>query len=74
MYTTRLTQVGGSTGVTIPRDVLAEARLESGDEVTLTVRDGRIEIAKADDSYNRAMDAGRAFAARYRRAMAVLAK
>jgi len=74
MHTTKLTKVGNSTGLTIPRDVLAEARLDRGDEVNLTVREGRIEIAKADDGYNRAMEAGRAFAARYRHAMAVLAK
>ncbi len=74
MHTTRLTKVGNSTGITIPRDVLAEAQLDRGDEVTLSVRDGRIEIAKADDAYNRAMEAGRSFAGRYRRAMAVLAK
>jgi predicted amidohydrolase len=40
----------------------------------LFVRDGRIEIAKADDAYNRAMEVGRAFSARYRRTMADLAK
>lgn len=74
MHTTRLAKMGNSTGVTIPRDVLAEAHLNRGDEVTLSVRDGRIEITRADDAYNRAMEAGRAFATRYRRAMAVLAK
>lgn len=74
MHTTRLTKVGNSTGITIPRDVLAEAHLDRGDEVTLSVRDGRIEITKADDAYNRAMEAGRSFASRYRRTMAVLAK
>lgn len=48
--------------------------MSRGDEVTLTVRDGRIEIAKAEDGYNKAMEVGRAFAARYRRTMAALAK
>ncbi len=74
MRTTRLTKVGNSTGVTLPRDVLADAGLDRGDAVTVTVRDGRIEIAKADDAYNRAMEVGRAFSARYRRTMADLAK
>lgn len=74
MHTTRLTKIGNSTGLTIPRDVLTEAHLDRGDAVNLSIRDGRIEIAKADDAYNRAMDAGRSFAARYRRTMAVLAK
>ncbi|ASG20810.1 MULTISPECIES: AbrB/MazE/SpoVT family DNA-binding domain-containing protein [Nitrospirillum] len=74
MHTTKLTKVGNSTGITIPRDVLTEARLDRGDEVTLSVRDGRIEIAKSSDDYSKAMEAGRAFSTRYRRAMAVLAK
>lgn len=73
-HMTKLTQIGDSTGLKIPRDVLAEANLDRGDEVTLCVRGGRIEVTKADDSYAKAMEAGRAFAARYRRAMAVLAK
>ncbi|WP_044563947.1 AbrB/MazE/SpoVT family DNA-binding domain-containing protein [Azospirillum sp. B4] len=74
MHTTKLTKVGNSTGITIPRDVLTEAHLDRGDEVTLSVRDGRIEIAKSNDDYSKAMEAGRAFSTRYRRAMAVLAK
>ncbi|MCW0181210.1 MAG: AbrB/MazE/SpoVT family DNA-binding domain-containing protein [Zavarzinia sp.] len=82
MRTPRLGKVGNSTGITVPRstgitvprEVLEEANMSRGDEVTLTVRDGRIEIAKAHDGYNKAMEAGRAFAARYRRTMAVLAK
>ena len=74
MHHTKLTKIGNSTGLTIPRDVLAAANLDRGDEVAVEVRDGRIEIAKADDGYNRAMEAGRGFAARYRRTMAALAK
>ena len=74
MHRTRLAKIGNSTGLTLPRDVLAEAHLDRGDEVAVTVREGRIEIVKADDAYNKAMEAGRAFAARYRRTMAVLAK
>lgn len=74
MHTTRLTKVGNSTGVTLPRDVLDKAGLDRGDAVSVSVRDGRIEIAKADGTYEQAMEAGRSFAARYRRTMAALAK
>jgi len=74
MRTTKLTRVGNSTGLTLSRDVLAAANLDRGDEVTVNVCDGRIEIARADDSYNKAMDIGRSFSARYRRTMAALAK
>lgn len=74
MHTTKLTKVGNSTGLALPRDVLAAADLQRGDEVAVEVRDGRIEISKAGDTYNRAMDVGRRFATRYRRAMDILSK
>jgi len=74
MHTTKLTKVGNSTGVTISREVLIAANLDRGDEVALQVRDGTIEITKADDGYNRAMEIGRAFKLRYRRTMAALSK
>jgi putative addiction module antidote len=74
MHTTKLTKIGNSTGLTLPRDVLAASDLQRGDEVSVEVRDGRIEITKTDDTYNSAMDIGRRFAARYRRTMAILSK
>ena len=74
MHTTKLTKIGNSTGLTLPRDVLTAANLQRGDEVGVEVRDGKIEITKADDSYNCAMDVGRRFAARYRRTMNILSK
>jgi len=75
MYMTKLVRVGNSTGLTVSREALTEAGLERGDEVTLHAEAGRIEIVRsAGDGYAAAMAAGRAFASRYRRAMAVLAK
>ena len=74
MHHTKLTKIGNSTGLTLPRDVLAAANLDRGDEVAVEVRDGRIEIAKDDDGYNKAMEEGRRFASRYRHTMAALAK
>ncbi len=74
MHMTKLTKVGNSTGVTIPREVLAAASLDRGDEVSLQVRDGKIEISRSDDAYNRTVDAGMRCMQRYRRALAGLAK
>lgn len=71
MQRTKRTRTANATGVTPPRDLPAAASLDRGDDVTVTVCDGRIE---SDDSYNQAMDVGRAFSARYRRSMAALAK
>ncbi|CAO3456552.1 AbrB/MazE/SpoVT family DNA-binding domain-containing protein [Azospirillum sp.] len=74
MHTAKLTKIGNSTGLTLPRDVLAAANLERGDEVAVEVKDGHIEISKADDTYNRALNIGRRFSARYRRTMEILSK
>ncbi|HIJ63493.1 MAG TPA: AbrB/MazE/SpoVT family DNA-binding domain-containing protein [Rhodospirillaceae bacterium] len=72
--TTKLTRIGNSTGVAIPREVLDEAHMNRGEEVTISVVDGRIEIAKPGDGYNESMAIGRRFAKRYAKTMAALAK
>ena len=74
MTTTKLGKIGNSTGVTLPREVLAAAGMERGDTVSLHAGAGRIELTKVDDRYTRSMSIGRAFIARYRRTMAALAK
>ena len=72
----RLVKQGNSTGLILPRDLLLAVGLERGDSVTVTAdrTTGTITIRKDDDAYSRAMQAGRTFAARYRRTMAALAK
>jgi antitoxin component of MazEF toxin-antitoxin module len=74
MFTTKLTRVGNSTSVTLPRDLLAAAHLERGDEVVLDVVNGKIEIGKSVEGYNEAMAIGRAFNLRYRQTMAILSR
>jgi len=74
MTTTKLGKIGNSTGVTLPREVLAAAGMERGDTVSLQAGAGRIELTKVDDRYTRSMSIGRAFIGRYRRSVAGLAK
>ena len=40
----RIVRIGNSRGVRLPANVLAETRLAEGDEVDLTVEDGRIVL------------------------------
>jgi antitoxin component of MazEF toxin-antitoxin module len=72
--TTKLSKIGNSTGVTIPRELLEAAHMARGEEVTLSVVEGQISIAKTPEGYNKAMELGRRFAARYSKTMATLAK
>jgi antitoxin component of MazEF toxin-antitoxin module len=54
-----LTPRGNSLAVTLPRDVIEAAGLAQGDELTLTVRDGVIEIrhaAPAEAALNEAFE------------------
>jgi putative addiction module antidote len=69
-----VTKQGNSLGVVIPKEFLAQLGLAKGDEVTMRVSGQHIELSRADDNYNHAMDLGRATAARYRHALAKLAK
>lgn len=74
MPVVKLARIGNSTGLTLPVEVLRDAKMTRGDSVSIEVRNGRIEIAKAEGDYAEAMETGRTFAARYRRTMAALAK
>lgn len=72
--TLKLRRIGNSTGVILPKDILAAANLDAGDSVTVTVRGNSIEITRASTDYTEAMVAGRAFSSRYARTMRDLAK
>lgn len=70
----RLIKAGNSTAVTLPRTVLEAAGLTMGDAVRITAEAGRVTIDRVDSAHEEDMEAVRGFNARYRRAMAALAK
>ena len=70
----KLTKQGNSTGVRLPKEVLEQAGLQRGDEVTLEVTDGRVTLTKAAAPYNAAMDAYAECRARYAKTLEELAK
>jgi putative addiction module antidote len=70
----KLTKQGNSTGVRLPKDILEQAGLERGDEVTLEVTEGRVTLTKAAAPYNAAMDAYAECRARYPKALDDLSK
>ena len=73
-FRTKIAKQGNSLGVRIPKAMIDELGLKQGDPVHIHRLDGRIQIVRADDAYTRAMEIGRAFSSRYRRALARLAK
>ncbi len=71
---TRVSKQGNSLGVVLPKEFLEGLGLAQGDRVALSLHDQRIEITRAEDDYNQAMDLGKECASRYRRALAKLAQ
>lgn len=70
----RLIKAGNSTAVTLPRPVLETAGLTVGDTVRIIAEAGRVTIDRVNSAHEEDMAAVRHFNARYRRAMAALAK
>ncbi len=72
---TKVTAIGNSAGIVLPKDVMAVLGVQRGDSVQL-VSDGGpgLRIVKADDAYAKAMAAGRECFDRYPLTLAELAK
>lgn len=71
---TRVSKQGNSLGVRLPKEFLDVLGLAQGDRVSMSMNNRRIEIIRAEDDYNHAMDLGKECASRYRHALAKLAK
>ena len=70
----KLVAVGNSTGVIIPRELLAASGFAQGDELTIRATQGRLEIETKDDDFDRQLEAARAVMRRRSRALRELAK
>lgn len=72
--TTKIQAFGNSLGVTLNKEVLAQAGFARSDEVRVEATPDRVVITREDSSYAKAMDGFRKAAVRYPGAMAELAK
>ena len=70
----KLVAVGNSTGVIIPRDILAASGLAQGEEVTIKASSGRLEIEAKTDDFDRQMAIARDVMKRRFQALRELAK
>ena len=74
MHTLKLTQIGNSVGVILPKDVLAKLKLQKGESVFLTeCADGFI-LTPYDPALDEELNAGREFMREYRDTFHQLAK
>lgn len=74
MHTLKLTQIGNSVGIILPKDVLARLKLEKGDTVFLTDAPGAVTLTPNDPSFQEQLDIGREFMREYRDTFNALAK
>ncbi len=71
----KLIQVGGSTGVILPKDLLAKLNVEKGDMLTLNEEGfGEYRLTAHDGGFEAAMAALRKGKARYPNALRELAR
>ena len=75
MIHVKITAIGNSAGVLLPKELLARLGVERGDTLEV-VDDGGpgLRFVKSDDAYCRALAAGRECMDRYPLALAELAK
>lgn len=74
MYTLKLTQIGNSVGVILPKEILARLKLEKGDTVFVTESPGGYVITPYDPALAGQIEAGREFMQEYRDTFHQLAK
>lgn len=74
MASLKVTQIGNSLGLILPKDVLAKLRVDKGDEVYLTESPDGIRITANNPQFAEQMKAARAIMKKRRNALHELAK
>lgn len=74
MHTLKLTQIGNSVGMILPKEVLARLKLEKGDTVFLTETPDGLAVTPYDPTLEEQIEAGRAFMREFRDTFHELAK
>ena len=74
MTALKLTQIGNSVGVILPKEILARLRLEKGDSVFVTDAVGGITLTPYDAGFETQMTAAREVMKKRRQVLRELAK
>lgn len=74
MHALKLTQIGNSVGLVIPKDVLSNMKVGKGDAVFLTEVPGGYRLTPYDPGLSEQLDAGREFMREFRDTFHELAK
>jgi putative addiction module antidote len=74
MHTLKLTQIGNSVGLILPKEVLTRLKLVKGDTIFLTDAPGAVTITPHNPSFEEQLEIGREFMREYRDTFNALAK
>ena len=74
MYPLKLTQIGNSVGVVLPKEALALLHVDKGDTIYLTETPGGFAITPYDPTVAEQLEAGRDFMRDFRDTFHTLAK
>ena len=74
MTALKLTQIGNSVGVILPKEVLARLKLQKGDTVYVTDTPDGLALTPLDPSFAEQLEIGREFMREYRDTFRALAK
>jgi putative addiction module antidote len=72
--TLKITKIGNSAGIILPKDLLSHLQSELGDELTVTTTPRGIELSVPEDDFEEQMRVAREIMRKRRRALAELAK
>lgn len=74
MHALKLTQIGNSVGLILPKEILARLKLEKGDTVFVTETPDGVAVTPYDPAFAEQMDAARAIMKKRRAVLHELAK
>ena len=74
MSALKLTQIGNSVGIILPKEVLARLKLVKGDVLYLTENPDGVTLTPYQPNFDEQLQAGREFMREYRDTLRTLAK
>jgi putative addiction module antidote len=74
MHTLKLTQIGNSVGLILPKEVLTRLKLEKGDTVFVTETPDGVAMRPYDPAFEQQMEAARSIMKKRRAVLHELAK
>jgi len=74
MHMLKLTQIGNSVGIILPKEVLARLKLMKGDSLYLTDTPGGVALTPYDPTFEEQLELGREFMREYKDTFRALAK